>query len=78
MCYFRHTFPDVDLFEGDICNFTSPVLPSIESVVFGRPPCQEFSTSNQRTWNRIDSENWMFKEFFGILYLELRSGIHFA
>ena len=33
------------------------------SVLFGGPPCQGFSTSNQRTRGRDNPSNWLFKEF---------------
>lgn len=32
-------------------------------VVFGGPPCQGFSTSNQRTRTISNPNNWLFKEF---------------
>ncbi len=32
-------------------------------VVFGGPPCQGFSTSNQRNRNRQNGNNWLFEEF---------------
>ncbi len=34
-----------------------------ETVVFGGPPCQGFSTSNQRTRSSTNQNNWLFKEF---------------
>ena len=43
---FRHNFPQVDVFEGDISTFTPPELPAKGSLIFGGPPCQGFSTSN--------------------------------
>ena len=39
------------------------------SVLFGGAPCQGFSTSNRRTNNRDNSDNWLFKEFIRILQL---------
>jgi DNA (cytosine-5)-methyltransferase 1 len=33
------------------------------TILFGGPPCQGFSTSNQRTRNRNNKANWMFREF---------------
>ncbi len=33
------------------------------SVLFGGPPCQGFSTSNQRTRNACNKENWLFREY---------------
>ncbi|MBY3378952.1 DNA cytosine methyltransferase [Rhizobium laguerreae] len=32
-------------------------------VVFGGPPCQGFSTSNQRTRHAENPKNWLFREF---------------
>ena len=32
-------------------------------VLFGGPPCQGFSTSNQRTRNKENPQNWLYKEF---------------
>ncbi|MBB4402939.1 MULTISPECIES: DNA cytosine methyltransferase [Rhizobium/Agrobacterium group] len=38
-------------------------------VLFGGPPCQGFSTSNQRTRTRENSNNWLFREFLRVLTL---------
>lgn len=32
-------------------------------ILFGGPPCQGFSTSNQKTRNRENESNWLFKEY---------------
>jgi DNA (cytosine-5)-methyltransferase 1 len=64
---FRYNFPHVQLLEVDIKNFSSPPLPSRDSIVFGGPPCQGFSTSNQKTRNKDNPTNWMFSEFFRIV-----------
>jgi len=32
-------------------------------ILFGGPPCQGFSTSNQKTRNKENSHNWLFKEY---------------
>jgi DNA (cytosine-5)-methyltransferase 1 len=40
-----------------------------ELVLFGGPPCQGFSTSNQRTRNLENSENWLFLEFLRLTKL---------
>lgn len=32
-------------------------------ILFGGPPCQGFSTSNQKTRNRMNPQNWLFYEF---------------
>jgi DNA (cytosine-5)-methyltransferase 1 len=62
---YRTNHPEVALYEGDIrmvrqipfCSWKEPTL------LFGGPPCQGFSTSNQRTRSTSNSANWMFKEF---------------
>jgi DNA (cytosine-5)-methyltransferase 1 len=40
-----------------------------EIVVFGGPPCQGFSTSNQRNRNKDNEKNWLFLEFLRIVRL---------
>lgn len=32
-------------------------------ILFGGPPCQGFSTSNQKTRNKSNPQNWLFLEF---------------
>lgn len=32
-------------------------------ILFGGPPCQGFSTSNQKTRNKKNDNNWLFKEY---------------
>ena len=39
------------------------------TILFGGAPCQGFSTSNRRTNNRKNEENWLYKEFIRILRL---------
>ena len=39
------------------------------SIIFGGPPCQGFSTSNQKTRNLANSSNWLFLEFLRIVRL---------
>src|SRR5580693_1753603 len=57
--------PEVTLFADDIRKLTRiPVeAKGQQTVLFGGPPCQGFSTSNQRTRSRSNKGNWMFKEF---------------
>lgn len=38
-------------------------------VVFGGPPCQGFSTSNQRTRTSNNPNNWLFEEFIRVVGL---------
>lgn len=39
------------------------------TILFGGPPCQGFSTSNQRTRSCDNPTNWMYKEFIRIVRL---------
>lgn len=64
---YKHNFPSTELFNDDIRHFTPPVLPRQGSLVFGGPPCQGFSTSNQRTRTKDNPNNWMFKEFLRVV-----------
>jgi DNA (cytosine-5)-methyltransferase 1 len=36
-------------------------------IVFGGPPCQGFSTSNQKTRNRKNESNWLFKDYLRLV-----------
>ncbi len=36
-------------------------------ILFGGAPCQGFSTSNRRTNNRDNTQNWLYKEFIRLL-----------
>lgn len=55
----------------DICNICA--LPNDMTnqidILFGGAPCQGFSTSNRRTNNRKNPQNWLYKEFVRILNL---------
>ena len=43
-------------------NLAIPFKPD-DLIVFGGPPCQGFSTSNQRTRSSSNKKNWMFQAF---------------
>lgn len=40
-----------------------------QSILFGGPPCQGFSLSNQKTRNKENEKNWLFLEFIRIAQL---------
>ena len=44
-------------------------LPSEQLILFGGPPCQGFSTSNQRTRGKDNPNNWLFEEFLRYVVL---------
>lgn len=62
---YRLNFPEIPVHVGDIRDVRSlPVVPrSAKTVLFGGPPCQGFSTSNQRTRSSLNPNNWLFEEF---------------
>ena len=58
-------FPGVPMIPDDIRSVKElPAKPKeAVSVLFGGPPCQGFSTSNQRTRTTLNPNNWLFGEF---------------
>jgi DNA (cytosine-5)-methyltransferase 1 len=61
--------PSTKLISEDIRNVDRIVLPRRErpTMVFGGPPCQGFSTSNQRTRSKNNEQNWLFLEFLRLV-----------
>ncbi|MCC5968318.1 MAG: DNA cytosine methyltransferase [Pararhodobacter sp.] len=62
---YRANHPHVRLLCDDI-RAVDPAtlgLPSEGLILFGGPPCQGFSTSNQRTRGKENDNNWLFEEF---------------
>lgn len=66
---YKLNFPEVKQHIGDIREVKElPKKPKgASSIIFGGPPCQGFSTSNQRTRNASNPNNWMFKEFIRLV-----------
>lgn len=62
---YRTNHPHTQVIESDIRS-VSPISFSRGSIklLFGGPPCQGFSTSNQRTRSAENPKNWLFSEFF--------------
>lgn len=62
---FAVNHPEVNVIEADISAIDRLHLGcrSAPLVVFGGPPCQGFSTSNQRTRTLENPNNWLFEEF---------------
>ena len=46
-----------------IHNFPFHSTKDNQLILFGGPPCQGFSTSNQKTRNKTNPQNWLFFEF---------------
>lgn len=58
--------PEVKMFQVDIKKLRGKdfnILKNETVVLFGGPPCQGFSYSNQRTRTKENEKNWLFEEF---------------
>ena len=54
--------------ETDISGLKNIHIPRHEPIViFGGPPCQGFSTSNQKTRTAANLKNWMFRDFMRVV-----------
>jgi len=66
---YRHNFnSSYEIFNDDIRKFKKIKLKSSNrpKIIFGGPPCQGFSSSNQRTRSILNINNWLFDEFIRI------------
>jgi DNA (cytosine-5)-methyltransferase 1 len=66
---YRHNHPLSFVLQTDIehiGNISVP-YPTEELIVFGGPPCQGFSTSNQRTRTVENRKNWLFQGFVSFI-----------
>lgn len=68
---YAHNHPDTRLIIDDIANVKKIDVckRGKTSILFGGPPCQGFSTSNQRTRTRENPSNWLFREYVRIVRL---------
>jgi len=68
---YQENHPNTIVINSDVREFTQipKNLGNGTTVLFGGAPCQGFSTSNRRTNNRNNSENWLYKEFIRVLRL---------
>jgi len=70
---YRHNHRDTVMLNDDIQNLREipPLLKKKRetTILFGGPPCQGFSCSNQRTRNKRNEKNWLFKEFVRVANL---------
>ncbi|EHH1226310.1 DNA cytosine methyltransferase [Vibrio vulnificus] len=66
LTYLANHTPKYGLFNDDIRKFKPENQYDREHqglVIFGGPPCQGFSTSNQKTRKSSNGNNWLFEEF---------------
>lgn len=66
---YRHNHPDCTVLQMGVENLQSLAFPfsADDLIVFGGPPCQGFSTSNQRTRSADNKKNWMFRAFISFV-----------
>jgi DNA (cytosine-5)-methyltransferase 1 len=62
---YRANHPDCMVLQMGVEHLQNLAVPftAEELIVFGGPPCQGFSTSNQRTRSAENKKNWMFQAF---------------
>ena len=61
---YRINHPETEVIERDVRQIEpNPKKWGRPTVLFGGPPCQGFSTSNQRTRTLDNPKNWLFSEF---------------
>lgn len=67
--YLRNHRPRFGVFADDIRKFNKIDIErkaGEQIVLFGGPPCQGFSTSNQKTRTSQNETNWLFLEFLRV------------
>lgn len=65
---YRFNHPNTKVITDDIANILEITAPhGSPTILFGGPPCQGFSYSNQRTRSRDNPSNWLLREFLRIV-----------
>lgn len=65
---YSHNHPHTRVINDDIENISEINVPlGSQKVLFGGPPCQGFSYSNQRTRSKDNPSNWLLREFLRIV-----------
>jgi DNA (cytosine-5)-methyltransferase 1 len=66
---YAHNHPDTFVLQADVQNLLDISVPfaSKDIVVYGGPPCQGFSTSNQRTRSSDNDKNWLYRSFINFV-----------
>lgn len=69
--YLLNHKPKYGLLADDIRKYSPAKMKGRDNrglIVFGGPPCQGFSTSNQRTRSSKNANNWLFEEFIRVVH----------
>lgn len=66
---YAHNHPDAFVLQADVQGLLNISIPfdRRDVVVFGGPPCQGFSTSNQRTRSADNEKNWLYRSFISFV-----------
>ncbi|CUX58457.1 DNA cytosine methyltransferase [Agrobacterium genomosp. 13] len=66
---YAYNHPDTFVLQADVQSLLNISVPfdSRDIVVFGGPPCQGFSTSNQKTRSVENDKNWLYKSFINFV-----------
>ena len=64
---YSHNHPETNIIQRDVSTVTADDLRDRHNrhidILFGGPPCQGFSTSNQKTRSSANPVNWLFTEY---------------
>jgi len=64
---YQFNHPNTTVITDDIKNISEINVPKgSQTILFGGPPCQGFSYSNQRTRSKDNPSNWLLREFIRI------------
>lgn len=76
---YRVNHPDTTLIRGDIRTVGGFDIPRGDDswVLFGGPPCQGFSTSNQKTRSSSNPINWLFEDYLRLVKVTLPGWVVF-
>ena len=69
---FALNHPQTPVMQRDIRSIKKSDLPDkngMQSIIMGGPPCQGFSTSNQKTRTTKNPNNWLFREYLRLVKL---------
>jgi len=70
---YQHNHPETQVLAKNICEIKQKEITTEnvkqKMILFGGPPCQGFSTSNQKTRSEANPLNWLFVEYMRIVKL---------
>lgn len=66
-CTYSANFPETTVLSVDIKDFKICDLDFKPDLIFAGPPCQGFSTSNQRTRSKDNPSNWLFIDLLTVI-----------